>query len=228
MTAYKLGVYNLPAAEVVLVRTLMRLLPHDASFHWYFAETGPYDAVLTDATNVAGEVPSSLARRVLKITRDNASGNSDAITRPIRADRLQAWLARQGQELQGGLFPLVPVKSIVAAMQGATVRFKLRRWPHVALLQDDPHRIRLATLLSRRALGAHELSRISQLPLGTCQDFVDTLHQTGLIEVQRLDTTAGTRAVPAAQAVAGAAAGAAVQRPAAAGLINSIRRRLGV
>jgi hypothetical protein len=232
MTAFTLGVHNLPAAEVVLIKTLIRLLPAAGTVRWHFAETGPYDAVLTDTTQVGGEVPASLARAVLKITRARAAADADSIARPIRAEQLQAWLTRQGERLQ--LLPrlAVPAASRAAPSAAGTAavsaapshatgpRFKLRRWPSAALLKNDPHRIRLATLLSRRALAAHELSHISRLSTQQCQDFVDTLHQTGLIEVERTPAaTATPRKAPAA---------AVVPRPLAGGLIGGIRRRLGL
>lgn len=227
MTAFTLGVHNLPAAEVVLIKTLIRLLPAAGTTRWRFAETGPYDAVLTDATHVGGEVPASLARAVLKITRAQAATDADSIARPIRAEQLQAWLTRQGARLQ--LLPRLAVPAARPAAPGVagsaapshatSPRFKLRRWPSAALLKNDPHRIRLATLLSRRALAAHELSHISRLPAQQCQDFVDTLHQTGLIEVERVEAIVVARKAPAAPMLA---------RPLASGLIGGIRRRLGL
>jgi hypothetical protein len=219
MTAFTLGVHNLPAAEVVLIKTLMRLFPATATFKWRFAETGPFDAVLTDATHAADEVPAKLARAVLKITRADAATDADCITRPIRAEQLQAWLALQGELLQ--LLPRPAARSSrVATAHAAGTRFKLRRWPSAAVLKNDPQRIRLATLLSRRALGTRELSHISRLPADLCQDFVDTLQQTGLIEVERAPAAAAApRKAPAA---------AAVPRPLAGGLIDGIRRRLGL
>lgn len=216
MTAFTLGVHNLPAAEVVLIKTLVRLFPATASSKWRFAETGPYDAVLTDTTQLGGEVPASLARAVLKITRADAATDANCITRPIRAEQLQNWLALQGDLLQ--LLPRPAARSSRVGAQSSGTRYRLRRWPSAALLKNDPHRIRLATLLSRRALGTRELSHISRLPKDLCVDFVDTLHQTGLIEVER--TPAATpRQAPAA---------AAVSRPLASGLIDGIRRRLGL
>jgi len=220
MTAFTLGVHNLPAAEVVLIKTLLRLFSHDASFQWRFAEAGPFDAVLADATCVAGHPPASLARAVLKITRVNAAMDADSISRPIRAEQLQAWLERQEQRVRA--LPRLPViePRRPAVKGGGGIRFKLRRWPSAALLKNDPQRIRLATLLARRALGARELSSISRLPAEQCQDFVDTLRQADLLEVLEAPTTAASPA-------------AATARPAppasfAHSLITGIRRRLGL
>jgi len=220
MTAFTLGVHNLPAAEVVLIKTLMRLFPATATFKWRFAETGPFDAVVTDATNASSEVPAGLARGVLKITRTDAATDADCITRPIRAEQLQEWLALQGELLRLVPRPSVRTESRAVTTQAGGTRFKLRRWPSAALLQNDPQRIRLATLLSRRALAAHELARISRLPAEQCQAFVDSLQQTGLIEVVRVEAAAAKRKpAPSAPVLA---------RPLAGGLIDGIRRRFGL
>lgn len=210
MTRFTLGVHHLPAAEVVLIKTLIRLFAHDPQFRWRFADTGPFDVVLTDAAGAAPAPPPQLARTVLKITRASAAGHDDShsISRPIRAEQLQAWLEQQEPWLR-----TLPRPSAAAPkrVMGESGGFKLRRWPSAALLNNDPQRIRLATLLARRPLGARELSRISQVPVAQCQAFVDTLSEAGLLE----------------------AAAAAQPRPAprtafAQDLISGIRRRLGL
>ena len=106
------------------------------------------------------------------------------------------------------------------------MRFKLRRWPPAVLLRSDPNRIRMATLLSRRALNAAELATISQQPVQECQAFLTTLQTTGLVDVEKAPV-----APPAGSAPAQAAAAPKPAAPAPAfarGLISGIRRRLGL
>lgn len=236
MQAFTLGVHNLPAAETALIKTLMRLYALNTSFRWRFAEVGPFDVVLVDATCVAGHPPASLARTVLKITRADAVKDADSLARPIRAEQLQAWLARQEPHVQG-LKALQQPAALPASEPKRTkvntggLRFKLQRWPSAALLKNDPQRIRLATLLSRRALGTSELSHISRLPPEQCLAFVDHLRQAGLIEVQTMappprPTMPITTATPIATRRAAPAPAPAVSL--AHGLISGIRRRLGL
>lgn len=220
MTAFTLGVHNVPAAEVALIKTLVRLFAHDPSFQWRFSDTGPFDAVLTDATSVAGHPPASLARAVLKITRATAAADADCISRPIRAEQLKAWLASQEQRLSAQTTKPSAEPKRPAAKSGG-LRFKLRRWPSATLLKNDPQRIRLATLLARRALGARELSTISQLPAQQCQDFVETLRQADLLEVLETPATA-------AASTSTAPVRPIPQTSFAHSLITGIRRRLGL
>ena len=106
------------------------------------------------------------------------------------------------------------------------MRFKLRRWPPAALLRSDPNRIRMATVLSRRALNAAELSSISGQSVGDCQAFLQTLQTTGLVEMQQ---EAPVAAAPASTDTASRPAAPTMAKPTfARSLISGIRRRLGL
>ena len=239
MPNLRLGAYKLPAAEVVLVQTLFRLYAHGGDFNWTFVTAPPYDALLVDGTQ-SDDMPTEvahMAKSVLRLTRMHDEGGPDTLSRPIRADKLQAWLhsieygfqdTRPVTQMAGA--PSEPPAAAAVAPPQAPVsplRFKLRRWPPAALLRSDPNRIRMATILSRRALNATELSSISGQAVHECQAFLQTLQTTGLVEVQQevvvpppsAQGHTPTRAAPAAT----------VAKPAfARGLISGIRRRLGL
>ena len=241
MSMLRLGAYKLPAAEVVLVQTLLRLYAHGDAFRWTFVTAPPYDALLVDGTTDEGASPAvdGMAKAVLRLTRMHAGQAPNTLERPIRADRLQDWLKATEHDLlqtrpvtllgEESTQPKATDAPAAAPAAPATavnpVRFKLRRWPPAALLRADPNRIRMATLLSRRALNAAELATISQQPVTECQAFLTTLQTTGLVDVQN--------EVPPAAATPAAAtpAPAAPPKPAptfARGLISGIRRRLGL
>lgn len=240
MSTLRLGAYNLPAAEVVLVQTLFRLYAHGSSFRWTFVTAPPYDALLVDGTTDEGASPQidSMARAVLRLTRMNSGRAPNTLERPIRADRLQEWLNSLEHELLETRPTARPAEQAGASALPAyaepaapdiviqPVRFKLRRWPPAALLRSDPNRIRMATLLSRRALNAAELATISQQAVQDCQEFLNILQTTGLVDVLREPAGAS----PAATAAAAPAAGTATPRAPsfARGLISGIRRRLGL
>lgn len=245
MSTLRLGAYNLPAAEVVLVQTLFRLYSHGDTFRWTFVTAPPYDALLVDGTTEDGIGPDveRMAKAVLRLTRINADEAPNTLQRPIRADRLQDWLKATEHDLletrPAGLVdgdsesgpatlpnPTPEPASAAPNVQLSPLRFKLRRWPPAALLRSDPHRIRMATLLSRRALNAAELAIISQQPASECQLFLQTLQTTGLVQVQQdmPATSAAADSSPAARAVTTVAAKPTFAR----GLISGIRRRLGL
>lgn len=94
MQVLRVGAHNVAPAEVVLIRTLIRLLSHDRGFPWTFAEAQPFDALIVDSTVATPADPrvTSAAGAVLTLTRMNADQADDTLARPIRPDRLQAWL----------------------------------------------------------------------------------------------------------------------------------------
>ncbi|MFD1709398.1 hypothetical protein FVQ98_07270 [Ottowia sp. GY511] len=238
MSNLRLGAYKLPAAEVVLVQTLFRLYAHGGDFNWTFVSAPPYDALLVDGTSGDVSVEAAhMAKSVLRLTRMNDEGGPDTLSRPIRADKLQAWLnsieygfqdTRPVTQLAGALSePALTTATEPPEIPVSPLRFKLRRWPPAALLRSDPNRIRMATILSRRALNAAELSTISGQAVNECQAFLQTLQTTGLVEVQQ-EPIAPPPSVQA-QAPSRSALTAATAKPTfARGLISGIRRRLGL
>lgn len=241
MPTLRLGAYKLPAAEIVLVQTLLRLYSHGDAFRWTYVTEPPYDALLADGTTPEGQDDSvdAMAKAVLRLTRMNAGGGANTLERPIRADLLHEWLKKTEHELLDTR-PMTttfgpsdsPAASAEPTVLPTTVlRFKLRRWPPASLLRGDPTRIRLATLLSRRALNASEMAAISQQPLAACQEFLQTLQTTGLVDVQSgppaPTPSAGDSGAP--PLVAPVPAAAPAPRPTfARSLISGIRRRLGL
>ena len=220
MSKLRIGAYRLPAAEVVLLRIMVRLLSHDPAFNWIFVETGPYDAIVVDeATAKTNSVAiAKLSHAVLKIVRIQDESVPNTLTRPLRADKIQEWLVHIGTSL-------APVSPALAAPNSTalTTRYKLRRWPPSSLVRNDPMLIRMAVLLSKRALLPIELAHLSQQSLDACHRFIDTLLPIGLLD-----------AVPAVSPPH-TASPSRVQKPIATtdsktflarGLIGRIRRRI--
>ena len=239
MPNLRLGAYKLPAAEVVLIQTLFRLYAHGSDFNWTFVTAPPYDALLIDGSNGEEITPevARMARSVLRLTRMNAPPSPDSLQRPIRADKLQEWL-RSFQTGFEDTRPATFLSSVPVLSQApeppppetplvvSPLRFKLRRWPPAALLRSDPNRIRMATILSRRALNATELASISGQSVGNCQAFLQTLQTTGLVEAQQ-ELPPAPAALHSPQAPSQPAA--VTPKPTfARGLISGIRRRLGL
>ena len=239
MSNLRLGTYKLPAAEVVLVQTLFRLYAHGGDFNWTFVSAPPYDALLVDGSNdedVAPEV-AAMAKSVLRLTRMNSTPRPDTLQRPSRADKLQEWL----RSIQNGFEDTRPAAWLASAPSQpaaseppqpeapitiSPLRFKLRRWPPAALLRSDPNRIRMATILSRRALNAAELASISGQEVAECQSFLQTLQTTGLVEVQH-EPVAAPQTHQSAQPAPPPASNV-IKPTFARGLISGIRRRLGL
>ena len=228
MSGYRLGAYQLPAAEVILLRTLLRLFAHDRNFRWRFVDEAPYDALIADGT--ASDMPAKQAgqqaRAVLSLIRTMDPDGPNRLPRPLRADRLQQWL----QQVQDDLLESRTMTQIgedqpvaKAPQSESETAFKLRRWPPVSLLHRDPVRIRMATLMSRRFLKISELASITGLSAQEVHPFVHNLQLVGLVELKR-------EQAPTAPAELVAKPPSPDQSKGFFGksLIGSIRKRLGL
>lgn len=60
-------------------------------------------------------------------------------------------------------------------------RFRLARWPHQVILRKDPARIRMATLLSRRALNVRDLVALTGFDPQMCHVFMQVLQASSLL-----------------------------------------------
>jgi len=220
----RLGVHKLPMAEVVLISTIMRLSASQPGFAWQLVDAPPYDALLVDNSSAEHEYPGvvgSMAAAVLRLTRMNTGGQPGTMERPIRADRLQQWLCSIEQALReaqpGGLMPHEQTALEVEVSDAEY--FMLRRWPPSLLLRNDLDNIRMASLLSRRALNATELSDISQLPFSQCVAFLLELRKAGVLELHV------AQALPPVMPRSDKTGGGG---DFARSFINGIRRRLGL
>ena len=243
MSPFKLGVHELPAAEVLLLRILMRLFAHDRPNRWIVADAPPYDAVLVDGCRA--DAPLAHARQlsphVLRLTRISADAAPDTLARPLCADRLLQWLDRVESKVMRTIAPapaapalapaeapsLQPVRTLPSepALPADAPRFGLRRWPRAAILRDQPGRVRMATLLSRRPLNAHDLRHLTDLPASDCLAFMRVLQAADLLVAPP----------PASLSAPAAGPGHATAQPPARtrpsftqGLISGLRRRLGL
>ncbi|ARU06071.1 hypothetical protein CCO03_16610 [Comamonas serinivorans] len=220
----------MPAAEVILVRTLLRLFAHDASFQWRFVEEAPYDALIVDGANSdqAVKAAAQQARAVLALTRTLDADGPNRLSRPLRADRLKLWLESvEDHPVEVKASAPSPLEAEVAAPSPSEpeTAFKLRRWPPVGLLHRDPIRIRMATLMSRRYLKVSELASITGLSPQEVQPFLHNLQLVGLVELKREREPSPT---PQAQQIAAPETPSAGKGFFGKGLIGSIRKRLGL
>ena len=245
MSSLRLGTHALLPTDVELVRMLLRLYGIQGKCQWAYAEAPPYDAVLVEASALeASPLPDTepAARHVLRLTRADTADTTDTLPRPLCADRLRRWLDRVENTLASSS-PAAPESAPVPATSSVHVhppaqeaaasesmvlppedapRFRLQRWPRQGILRDDPGRIRMATLLSRRALNAHDLVSLTGFTPHQCQVFMQILHASSLLQA----------AVPVTQDAAGPAVSLQPPSPAkprfTQGLIAGLRKRLGL
>jgi hypothetical protein len=217
----------LPAAEVAVIRTIVMLYASDVAFPWTLVNAPPYDALLVDGTTTESERSelACTAAAVLALTRMNSGSQPHAMERPIRADKLQQWL----KGIEHALAEARPARRDVDEQTALemevsdAVRFSLRRWPSALMLRNDMDKVRMASLLSRRALNARELASNTQIPLSQCVTFLQALRTAGTLELHVAPVAPAQAGLSGSTEFAGAGRSDFTRS-----LINGIRRRLGL
>jgi hypothetical protein len=185
MTILRFGIPHLSDPEVRLVKAFFRLYSQDPTFRWTIVEGPPYDVLLVDES-VSEDV---VAGTVLTLTPVK-SELPNTLERPLRSDHLEAWLKKAEYDLRNARSqPQSPEGQPIDEQRidpTSSSHFKLRRWPPPALLGPNPVRVRMATLISRRALRLDEMAAITEQPLAECAAVVNLLRGAGLIEIQDL------------------------------------------
>lgn len=200
----RLGITELPDAECCLIKTMLRLFRYDPDFRWVYAESPPYDALVSGGRPVSAETTDAVLYILSSAEHPSvAADRQDVLIRPIRSDRLEAWLVRidrtRAAEPPGAAGTAEPRQEPAASAPPSNsafdARFRLKRWPPPSLLHGDPARIRLATLLSRRALSHAELASLSGSHPDACRTFLWVLQSAALLVP--VPTTGATVPAPA-------------------------------
>jgi len=104
-------------------------------------------------------------------------------------------------------------------------RYRLLRWPRQGVLRGDAQRIRMATLLSRRAMNAFDLVSLTGFTPHQCEVFLQVLQASALLAAEQPAAPAHN----AASALPSAKPPSALARPRfTEGLITGLRKRLGL
>lgn len=234
---------------------LLRLYGLQGNCQWAYAETPPYDAVLVEASSLeANSLPAAepSARHVLRLTRTDATDDPDTLTRPLCALKLRSWLDGVENTLSSppasapSPAPQAPMTApeptqllrpetkteTETASEPSTLlpedapRFSLQRWPRQGILRGDPARIRMATLLSRRALNARDLVNLTGFEPHQCQVFMQILRASDLLLPTPLAATDTPQAVASPVSIPPPARPA--KPPFTQSLIAGLRKRLGL
>jgi len=200
MPRLRLGLFRLPAVEIVVVQTIVRLSAQNGSFPWKLVDAPPFDALLVDGTLIEDHLAEveQMAPAVLTVTRLQSEGMANTLERPIRAEKLQQWLLDTGQELLEARRWTSPAALVSAMSQELldSARFSLCRWPPAALMGRSEYSDRMANLLWRRQLSASELADRCGQSVSRCVRFLQALRNAGVLEVHASLSAGNSRHQP--------------------------------
>ncbi len=147
------------------------------------------------------------SRQGLSVAPGSPALASSGASSPGSVDAVYAWLEKLSDE---------------------TLAVKLRRWPPATLLGKDVSRIRIATMISRRAMSLAEVSALARVPQAICQGFLAALGEKGYLQTKVVESPP----TPVAETVSTNTPEPAPRTSARPGfgasLLRSIRKRFGI
>jgi hypothetical protein len=221
--ALKFSTEGLPAREELVFKSLVRLLAGRTQHVWRYSPQAAELHVLAEGlSNTSAPANPKSHQQVLILGEVSQSIRPGYLCIPIRAIELEDELNRIGKLLASA----TPVESpqLVALRTSKTpsydVPVRLLRWPPAHLIAA-PGRIRLATLLTGKAMTLTALHQKSGQDMAVCRQFLSAMHAAMLlIYSENTDVVAPTLRASLPQ----------LKRAyvAPVGLLARIRARLGV
>jgi hypothetical protein len=213
---YVIGTHGLPEREANLLNTILRLST-ELQGRWSAARdpASRCDVQLCELPQAVALKPTLMPMTLVipLVRRGEPVDQPWVLERPVRADDFVALLRR--------------LESLPAFINRPTFtplpaggRARLLRWPAQALLGGQAAWFKLATMLSKHALSVGDLSRISGQTAASCELFLQTMQQHGLLEWQ-----VQTAAAPTPEPAPALALAVHVVKP---GFLFNLRRKLGL
>ena len=226
-------VEGLPAREELLFKAFVRLLDHLTHQHWSYQPPAAHQRIdlLVVADGVEptySKVPNIPLQPVLRLGSAAADGRG-YLSWPLRPNALENELNRLGAlttsqrgVLHGEvLFSGAATGTPLATGDTTKDLMRLQKWPPSRLLSGTG-RMRLATLLTGKAMSLGELVTRSALPLQVCKAFVDELQSAQLLLSVGITQTPVLKPEPALQPKT------TLPKVVQPGLLDRIRLRLGI
>lgn len=231
---------GLRKAEELNVSVFLRFVGQSERGHWSLSQSPEAEIVLC-----AAEAPAPAlapAAHLIWVADADAApppGGKGILRRPLQVEAFGALLRNYENALSGAHAAQTDAGSAAVPTQKPAVvdaqEHRLRRWPGEDLLQNRREHKILATFLVSRSMSVTQLAALSGIGRDACADFVSALQGRGLLETRGLSAAHASAPAygheSAAQRAHRAAASPANQPQAAAaggGLINRLRKRLGL
>lgn len=248
-SSFTFSVEGLAAREELLFKGYVRLLDHMTEHHWQYLEPSAIYRVDLLVTSEYVQPTRFLQntgspQSLLQLGVNNINSSASFLTWPLQPNALEHQLNRLGREIRTGAANAQSEgqpATVPAALQAETTpaqpsvrHYRLRQWPRPMLLAESG-RMRLATLLTGKAMSLEEMVFRSALSRSVCERFITDMQSAGLIIHPDAEASQGpVRVSPAAkkprlsaqqERQAAASATKAVIQP---GLIARIRMRFGM
>ena len=232
-------VEGLSAREELLFKSFVRLLDHLTHQHWSYQPPAAHQRIdlLVVADGVQptySKVPNSQPQPVLRLGSVAADGHG-YLSWPLRPSALENELNRLGELTTSQWRVLSDQVLFSGAATGTPLStadttkdlMRLQKWPPSRLLAGAG-RMRLATLLTGKAMSLGELVTRSGLPLQVCKAFVDELQSAQLLLSVGITLTQSAAQTPVLKPEKALQPKTTFPKVVQPGLLDRIRMRLGI
>lgn len=216
------SVYGLPAREILLLKSMVRLLSHRTTHNWVYSMQSAQLRVVSETIKAAeAATHGRAAQQLLTLGTLNTADHQRQgyLCLPLRAHELELELNKLGPVINTTLRARQAAAMEVEHI-GQADSMRMLRWPPPTLLQA-PGRLKLATLMTGRPMTLTTLHQYSGQTVVACKNFLNDLHNAHLLQIEN-----------AAIAAIHAAPAQLVRRPSSTaptpGLFARIRMRLGL
>jgi hypothetical protein len=236
----RLNVDGLSNVDAMRVQAFLPYCRGRTRYDWQLAQTGDTGHALFVDADEPGTISGGdrIEGGIVRVRRRDAAqappGDHMMLVSPLQLEDfiamlrcIETRLVRPAAGAQPEGRARVPADPVAAAVSPA-MAYRLRRWPPAGVLARHRYNARLASFLSTRHLTAGQLGLLSNVDAVHCMEFMSDLLAIDLLDAA-VPPAGGRRALarPAAPGAA-AEAGTALRTHSSAGLLDRIRRRLGI
>ena len=233
VTLLRYSTLGLEPRDVILLKSLIRLLSHRTEHQWVCGHDDAHLEVIGPLADPASSLPPHQAPSPIRLVMANAPPPEALhfLRLPLHVNELERMLNQLGQLIAKAPAPCSPtaLNRLPTPTPAPAPVYHLRRWPQAALLTSR-ERLNLATLMTVRPLSLAALQESSGQTAQACESFLNDLQSAGLLQPSaavhvKPHTSVGS--LPETDHKTGQAP-AAQPAPVPQGLIARIRRRLGL
>lgn len=175
-----IALFGVSNKDEAVIASLLDLVADRMSHRWIVdnREQNP-DRILIDTCESKGEsawrtFEDRGAQRIALVNGEAPGDAQHILARPIRANQLIAILEQQVNPA-----PKKQSKAVSGATAG--MRYRLKRWPDIKVIQSQPESTRLSAILVRHAMTITEVSRLTQITTEKVHQFINICQENGWI-----------------------------------------------
>lgn len=226
---------GVPAEDKERLQTFIRIRSDRLKHRWKVVTAAPvnvYVHVEDEAPTIPGPLDTEPSRIAIRSTASASDPEGAQLLRPLQFEAFTDRLVAYETSLAPGERSATASASLRSSLgttspshePARSLRFKLRRWPNLGVLQTHRYGVRMASFLSSRSMSIDELARLSGASREECDQFIAALLGADLLAVGNTEESSGRIPAPPTGATSDLAQAGRPSRS----TLSSLRAKLGI